>query len=151
MGSSVWHTDLYVYPTFKNVLNCDYCHLCFSVCRRGAVTMPRLSQNRIKASAYQLAHGTSLPSQNHRYFRLCNQDWKLDHVCKQSLLRSVHVNGLTGCTNLLQYTQVGYKMNNISTKYTNVFTGWKFQYFGPFFLSLSLHKNTQSRIIKSLR
>ena len=37
MASSVWHTDLYVYPTFKNLLNRDYC---ISVCRRGAVTMP---------------------------------------------------------------------------------------------------------------
>ena len=40
MASSVWHTDLYVYPTFTNLLNCDYCHLCISVCRQGAVTMP---------------------------------------------------------------------------------------------------------------
>ena len=40
MASSVWHTDFYVYPTFKNLLNRDYCRLCISVCRRGAVTMP---------------------------------------------------------------------------------------------------------------
>ena len=65
MASSVWHTDLYVYPTFKNLLNCDYCRLCISVCRRGVVTMPGLSSDRIKASvAYQSARGTSSPSQN---------------------------------------------------------------------------------------
>ena len=50
MASSVWHTDLYVYPTFKNLLNRDYCRLCISVCRRGAVTMPGFSLDRIKAS-----------------------------------------------------------------------------------------------------
>ena len=64
MASSVWHTDLYVYPTFKNLLNRDYC---ISFCRRGAVAiMPGLSPDRIKASvsAYQSAHGISLPSQN---------------------------------------------------------------------------------------
>ena len=31
MASSVWHTDLYVYLTFKNLLNHDYCCLCISV------------------------------------------------------------------------------------------------------------------------
>jgi len=56
MASSVWHADLFVYPTFKNLLNCDYCRHCNSVCRRGAVTMPGL---RIKGfSAYQSARGT---------------------------------------------------------------------------------------------
>ena len=49
-----------VYPTFPNLLNRDYCHLCISVCRRGAVTMPGLSPDRIKGfSAYQFARGTS--------------------------------------------------------------------------------------------
>ena len=58
---SVWYyTDPYVYPTFKNLLNRDYCRLCTSVCRRGAVTMPGLSPDRIKGfSAYQSARGTS--------------------------------------------------------------------------------------------
>ena len=47
MASSVWHTAvLYVYLTFKNLLNCNYCRLCVSVCRRGAVTLPELSPDR---------------------------------------------------------------------------------------------------------
>ena len=48
-------------------------------------------------------------------------------------------------TNRLQDPQVRYKMNNISTEYTNVFTDWKFQHFGPLFLPLFLYKNTQRR------
>ena len=48
-------------------------------------------------------------------------------------------------TNRLQDTQVRYKMNNISTEYTNMFTDWKFQHFGPLFLPLFLYKNTQRR------
>ena len=43
-------TSGYVYPTFKNLLNRDYCRLCISVFKRGAVTMPGLSPDRIKAS-----------------------------------------------------------------------------------------------------
>ena len=39
MGSSVWHTDLYVYPTFKN-------RLLPSLLRRGALTMLGLSPDR---------------------------------------------------------------------------------------------------------
>ena len=31
MASSVRHTVLYVYPMFKNLLNCDYCRLCACV------------------------------------------------------------------------------------------------------------------------
>ena len=48
-------------------------------------------------------------------------------------------------TNRLQDTQVRYKMNNISTEYTNVFTDWKFRHFGPPFVPLFLYKNTQRR------
>ena len=56
MASSVWHTDLHVYPTFKNLLNRDYCRVCIGVCRRGAVTMPGLSRpDRIKGKSRTLA------------------------------------------------------------------------------------------------
>ena len=37
LAGLVWHTDLYVYPMFKNLLNHDYCQ---NVCRWGVVTMP---------------------------------------------------------------------------------------------------------------
>ena len=57
MASSVWHTDLYVYPTFKNLLNRDHC---ISVCRRGTVAM----WIKASVSAYQLARGTSSSRQN---------------------------------------------------------------------------------------
>ena len=39
--------DLYVYLTFKNLLNRNSYCLCISVCRRGVVTMPGLSPDRI--------------------------------------------------------------------------------------------------------
>ena len=66
MASSVWHTDHYVYLTSKNLLNHDYSHLCISVCRQSAVTMPGLSLDRIKGfSAYQSAHGIMLHTTLH--------------------------------------------------------------------------------------
>ena len=41
----------------------------------------------------------------------------------------------------------------ISTEYTNVFTGWKFQDFGPYFLVIIYSQALRAgkKIIKSLR